>query len=461
MSTLAVVSTVGAASGDRFAVLIAGIASALAGVFSMAAGEYLSSKSQREIYVAQIENERGIRDRPAEAGPSVAYTRAGWAIGGRGPRVAAELPRATVLLKNDGREELVLVIEEGRRPACRRAGDGWVLRACPIVPILPYLFLPTPSRRSLAHLVRSLSSSVIARVKTRMDEAQPDAFRLEVVGPAAFAGIAGYLFGSVLPSVLGGRGAGPGLDIRARVSFRRAPATFSMLVWSRELSRRRSRGGRRVPCRSRPRRRRVLRRRVKGCDVLITHSFETHIPTTTSLSRGRSPSFVPSRWSPGPAVRSSTPTRRWVMEIASTSARLRVRCVATPGHTPEHVSFLVSDLRRADDRSTFSREALCCWTHRARRSPVPGASRSGSRALLPDASGQGPQPADYVAVFPTHGGGSACTASVVGSRWTTLGFERRHNDVRARGRRRLQRIPRNESRRACLSRPRTTLTCAR
>jgi hydroxyacylglutathione hydrolase len=37
--------------------------------------------------------------------------------------------------------------------------------------------------------------------------------------------------------------------------------------------------------------------------------------------------------------------------------------------------------------------------------------------------------ADYVAVFPTHGGGSACSAEVAGSRWTTLGFERRHNRV--------------------------------
>jgi hydroxyacylglutathione hydrolase len=38
--------------------------------------------------------------------------------------------------------------------------------------------------------------------------------------------------------------------------------------------------------------------------------------------------------------------------------------------------------------------------------------------------------ADYIAVFPTHGGGSACTSSdAASSRWTTLGFERRHNDV--------------------------------
>jgi len=74
VSTLAVVTAVGAATGDRYHVLIAGIASALAGVFSMAAGEYLSSKSQREIYDAQIEGEREeVVDRPDESEAEVAY----------------------------------------------------------------------------------------------------------------------------------------------------------------------------------------------------------------------------------------------------------------------------------------------------------------------------------------------------------------------------------------------------
>src|SRR6266566_3446174 len=49
VSTLAVVSTVTGATNDRYPVLIAGVAAGLAGIFSMAAGEYLSSKSQREI----------------------------------------------------------------------------------------------------------------------------------------------------------------------------------------------------------------------------------------------------------------------------------------------------------------------------------------------------------------------------------------------------------------------------
>ena len=58
VSTLAVVSTVSGATNDRFAVLVAGIATGLAGVFSMAAGEFLSSKSQREVAIAQIALER-------------------------------------------------------------------------------------------------------------------------------------------------------------------------------------------------------------------------------------------------------------------------------------------------------------------------------------------------------------------------------------------------------------------
>ena len=58
VSTLAVVSTVSGATDDRYPVLVAGIATGLAGIFSMAAGEYLSSKSQREIALAQIAMER-------------------------------------------------------------------------------------------------------------------------------------------------------------------------------------------------------------------------------------------------------------------------------------------------------------------------------------------------------------------------------------------------------------------
>src|SRR5205823_5252715 len=73
-SVLAVVSTVGGATGEAYPVLIAGLAASLAGVFSMAAGEYMSSKSQREIFEAQIAHEvLEVHQRPGEAEAEVAY----------------------------------------------------------------------------------------------------------------------------------------------------------------------------------------------------------------------------------------------------------------------------------------------------------------------------------------------------------------------------------------------------
>src|SRR5260370_26484800 len=72
-SVLAVVSTVGGATGQPFAVLVAGFAATLAGVFSMAAGEYMSSKGQREIFEAQIATEaKEVEERPGEAVAGVA-----------------------------------------------------------------------------------------------------------------------------------------------------------------------------------------------------------------------------------------------------------------------------------------------------------------------------------------------------------------------------------------------------
>ena len=211
VSTLAVVSAVGAASGDRFAVLIAGIASALAGVFSMAAGEYLSSKSQREIYVAQIENEREeVRDRPAEAEAEVAYMLEAEGLSeAAARRVAAELAREpTVLLKTMVEKELGLVIEEGRGALQGAIIMGAAFGVASIVPIIPYLLLPIANAPVASLLLCGVVVFVIGVVKTRWTRRNPVRSGLEVVVLAAFAGIAGYLFGSVLPSLLGVAGLG-------------------------------------------------------------------------------------------------------------------------------------------------------------------------------------------------------------------------------------------------------------
>src|SRR6185503_7374011 len=59
VSNLALVMGVAGAAGDHGSfILLAGIAGLLAGAFSMAAGEYISMQSQRELFERQIELER-------------------------------------------------------------------------------------------------------------------------------------------------------------------------------------------------------------------------------------------------------------------------------------------------------------------------------------------------------------------------------------------------------------------
>lgn len=55
VSNLGLVLGVAAGGGDAFVIILAGFASMFAGAFSMSAGSYLSSKSQREVYENEIE----------------------------------------------------------------------------------------------------------------------------------------------------------------------------------------------------------------------------------------------------------------------------------------------------------------------------------------------------------------------------------------------------------------------
>ncbi len=207
VSTLAVASTVGGATGDRYPILVAGIASALAGVFSMAAGEYLSSKSQREIFVAQIENEREeVRDRPQEAEAEVAYMLEQEGLSeAAARRVAGELAREpAVLLKTMVEKELGLVVDEGHGALQGAAIMGAAFGLAAIVPLIPYVVLPVGIAFYGSVALSAVVMFAIGVVKSRWTKRNPFISGIEIVALAAVAGIAGYLFGSVLPTLLGG-----------------------------------------------------------------------------------------------------------------------------------------------------------------------------------------------------------------------------------------------------------------
>ena len=207
VSTLAVVSAVSGATNDRLPVLIAGIAAGLAGIFSMAAGEYLSSKSQREIALAQIADERErVVQQPEAVRAELAHILAGE---GLPPVDAASV--ADVIGRN--REALLnlkvlkqfgVEVEEATGSAFQGAlvmGAAFAFGA--VAPILPYLLLPLDLALYASVAATGAVLFAIGVAKTRWTHRSPLWSGVEILAIGALAGVVGYLFGTALPTVLG------------------------------------------------------------------------------------------------------------------------------------------------------------------------------------------------------------------------------------------------------------------
>ena len=207
VSTLAVVSTVAGASADRFPVLIAGLASGLAGVFSMAAGEYMSSKSQHEIFEAQIVGERDeVNERPGEAEAEMAFM---FEEDGLPPDAAADMARnmarhPSVLLKTMVEKELGLTHRLAEGSPLQGAlimGAAFGLGA--VVPLIPYAILPIEVAIWTSVVATGAVLFGIGVVKSRWTRRSWLRSGTEILLLGAFAGIAGFLFGDILPGLLG------------------------------------------------------------------------------------------------------------------------------------------------------------------------------------------------------------------------------------------------------------------
>jgi len=207
VSTLAVVSTVSGATNDRFPVLIAGVAAALAGIFSMAAGEYLSSKSQREIALAQIADEREkVADRPERAQAELAHILEEDGLpADEASIVAGVIGRHRDVLLNTKvlRQYGVAVEEAGGSPIQGAGVMGLAFALGALAPILPYLLLPFDIAIYASIIATAAVLFAIGVVKTRWTHGNPLWSGVEILAIGAVAGIVGYFFGSILPPLLG------------------------------------------------------------------------------------------------------------------------------------------------------------------------------------------------------------------------------------------------------------------
>jgi VIT1/CCC1 family predicted Fe2+/Mn2+ transporter/rubrerythrin len=137
-----VMGVTGAASGNPSFILLAGIAGLLAGAFSMAAGEYVSMQSQRELFEHQIALERAEMEampEEEEAELAAAYRAKGFTAD-EAARIAARIFKDPAMaLDTLVREELGLDPDELGSAWGAAAGSFVAFAIGAIVPVIPYL----------------------------------------------------------------------------------------------------------------------------------------------------------------------------------------------------------------------------------------------------------------------------------------------------------------------------------
>jgi len=156
--------------------------------------------------------------------------------------------------------------------------------------------------------------------------------------------------------------------------------------------------------------------------VIDTHDHADHVSGRVRLARATGAR----NYRPGPVKDGAGEVVAAGDEIIAGSVCLTA--VPTPGHRPEHLTFLVSDLSRGPEPwMLLSGDSLLVGD--VARPDLAVEAREGAHALheslrrLLDLD-------DHVEVWPAHIGGSLCGgAGLSGKSSSTIGFERRHNPL--------------------------------
>jgi len=111
----------------------------------------------------------------------------------------------------------------------------------------------------------------------------------------------------------------------------------------------------------------------------------------------------------------------------------RVRVLHTPGHTPESISLVVTDLRRGPD-PWFVITGDTLFAGAVGRPDLPGEARENAARLHASLHEKLLTLPDDLEIYPAHFAGSACGVGLSGKPSSTIGFEKRFNGLLSAGR---------------------------
>lgn len=206
LTTVGVVSSIFGAAQSNSVILLAGLASAFAGMVAMTAGSYLSSKAEDDVAASEIQREmREISDRPAEELAELVeiYKRQGMAptLARDAALEVARDPRKMLAVM--AREELGLDIET----PSSAIKDAMVMAPSFLggaaIPIIPYTFMHGPPALTASILAAAAALFGIGIVKARAAATNQWHSGIEAFAIGGIAALLGYVIGTLIPNALG------------------------------------------------------------------------------------------------------------------------------------------------------------------------------------------------------------------------------------------------------------------
>ncbi|TCJ14940.1 hypothetical protein EZJ19_08640 [Parasulfuritortus cantonensis] len=206
VSNASLILGVAGASGDPAVVVMSGVAGLLAGAFSMAAGEYVSVRAQREFFEYQIGLEREELDQyPGEEAAELALIYEAKGL----PRAEARRLADTLIADPDkaldtlAREELGLNPEELGSPWTAALASFGAFAAGAVVPLLPYLLLSGNVALKGAAVATAISLFGVGATLSLFTGRKSWQGGLRMLAIGAAAGAATWLIGRALGVALG------------------------------------------------------------------------------------------------------------------------------------------------------------------------------------------------------------------------------------------------------------------
>jgi VIT1/CCC1 family predicted Fe2+/Mn2+ transporter len=206
VSNTSLIMGVAGASAGASSVIAAGVAGLLAGALSMAAGEYISMRSQREMFEYQIGLERDeLGEYPEEEAEELALI---YAARGMDLEEARRITRA--LVKNPetaldalAREELGLNPDDLGSPWGAAAFSFIAFAAGAILPLVPFLLgLPLASAITVAAAVAGVALFGVGAALSLFTGRHACAGGLRMVLIGGGAGVVTWLIGSLLGAAI-------------------------------------------------------------------------------------------------------------------------------------------------------------------------------------------------------------------------------------------------------------------